>query len=128
MERLGKSMANIHIAVVEADPLRAERLTRSLKRTLDEVEGINVDYVATHMSNFERAKGGVTQELLEASVVGVWPVCAPLLAEAVKSWLHRERDARVRITVGWDHVEIEGEPTPEQAKLLLALLEQREGE
>jgi hypothetical protein len=121
-------VASLQFAVVEADPLRAERLTRSLKRELDGVEGIAVDYVATHSPNSELAKGGVVHDVLEAVVVGGWPVCAPLLAEAVKSWLHREQDARVRITVGWDHVEIEGEPTPEQTKLLLALLERQEDE
>lgn len=119
-------MASLQITVVEADPLRAERLTRSLKRALDAVEGVTIDYVVTQGANFERAKGGVVHEVLEASIVGVWPVCAPLLAEAVKSWLRREQGSRVRISVGWDHVEIEGEPTPEQTKLLLALLEQQE--
>lgn len=119
-------MANIHIAIVEADPLRAERLTRGLKRALDEVEGIAVGYVATPVLDSERAKGGVVHDVLEAAVVGAWPVAAPLLAEAVKAWLHREPAARVRITLGWDHVEIEGEPTPEQTKLLLALLERQE--
>ena len=112
--------------VVESDPLRAERLTRDLKRALDAVEGVTVGYVAAPAADSERAKGGVVYDVLEASIVGVWPVAAPLLAEVVKSWLHREGGGRVRISVGWDHVEIEGDPTPEQAKLLLALLEQRE--
>lgn len=120
-------MAAIHIAVVEADALRAERLTRALKRELDEVEGVAVGFLETRAADSERAKGGVMHDVLEASIVGAWPVCAPLLAEAVKSWLRREREARVRITLGWDHVEIEGEPTPEQTKLLLALLERQEG-
>lgn len=120
-------MTSIQIAVVEADPLRAERLTRSLKSALDAVDGIAVDYAATPAANSERTKGGVVYDVLEASVVGVWPVVAPLLAEVVKSWLHRDGDSRrVRIGVGWDHVEIEGEPTPEQMKLLLALLERQE--
>jgi hypothetical protein len=125
-EQLGDPVTSIQMAVVEADPLRAERLTRSLKRALDAVDGITVDYATAPTANSERAKGGVVHDVLEASIMGVWPVAAPLLAEVVKSWLHREEGSRVRISVGWDHVEIEGEPTPEQEKLLLALLERRE--
>jgi hypothetical protein len=124
---LGDPVTSIQVAVAETDPLRAERLTRSLKRALDAVDGIAVDYAATAAANSERTKGGVVYDVLEASIVGVWPLAAPLLAEAVKSWLHREGEgSRVRISVGWDHVEIEGEPTPDQAKLLLALMERRE--
>ena len=120
-------MTSIQIVVVETDSLRAERLTRSLKRALDAVDGITVDYAVPPAAISERAKGGVLHDVLEASIVGVWPVAAPLLAEVVKSWLHREEGSRVRISVGWDHVEIEGEPTPEQTKLLLALLERQDG-
>ena len=120
-------MASVQVAVVESDPLRAERLTRSLKGVLDAVDGIAVGYASMPAASSERAKGGVVHDVLEAAVVGAWPLAAPLLAEAVKSWLHREGEgSRVRISVGWDHVEIEGEPTPDQAKLLLALLERRE--
>jgi hypothetical protein len=121
-------MASLQVAVVEADPLRAERLTRSLKRALDAVDSVVVDYVPSSAQGTELAKGGVVHDVLEASIVGAWPVCAPLLAEAVRAWLHHERDTRVRVTVGWDHVEIEGDPTAEQAKLLLALLERQESE
>jgi hypothetical protein len=121
-------VTNIQIAVIETDPLRAERLTRSLKRTLDGVAGVAVEYAETSTQSSEHAKGAVVHDLLEASIVGVWPVCAPLLAEALKSWLQKEHDTRVRVTVGWDHVEIEGEPTVEQAKLLLALMDRRDGE
>jgi hypothetical protein len=124
---VGDPVTSIQIAVVEADPLRAERLTRSLKRELDTVDGITVDYAATLGADSERTKGGVVYDVLEVCVVGVWPVAAPLLAEVVKSWLHRaEEGRRVRISVGWDHVEIEGEPAPEQMKLLLALLDRQE--
>lgn len=121
-------MPSFQIAVAEADPLRAERLTRSLKRALDAVEGVIVDYAPPAASNPERAKGGLAHYLLEASVVGAWPVCAPLFAEAVKSWFQRENGGRVRLTFGPDHVDIEGEPTPDQTRLLLALLERQERE
>ncbi len=119
---------SIQIAVLEADPLRAERLTRSLNRALDSVEGIAVDYAATPSRPVEHAKGGVMQDVLAVSITGVWPVAAALLADALKSWLHREHGSRVRISVGWDHVEIDGDPTPEQAKLLLTLLERQADE
>jgi hypothetical protein len=121
-------VSSLQVAVLEADQLRTERLTRSLKRELDEVEGVVIGYTKTQSSTPEHAKGGVLQDVLDVSVVGVWPVCAPLLAEAVKAWLHREPSARVRITADWDHLEIDGDPTPEQAKLLYALLERRDGE
>jgi hypothetical protein len=122
-------VVSIQISVLEADSLRAERLTRSLDRALGAVAGVTVDYAAARSSaTSERAKGGVVHDVLEVSIAGVWPVGAPLVAEAVKSWLHREQGSRVRISVGWDHVEIEGEPTPEQTKLLLTLLEGQEDE
>jgi hypothetical protein len=121
-------VSSLKVAVSATDQLRAERLTRSLKRELDAVDGVVVRYTETQSSTPEHAKGGVLQDALEVSIVGVWPVCAPLLAETVKAWLHREPSARVRITADWDHLEIDGDPTPEQAKLLHALLERRDGE
>jgi hypothetical protein len=112
----------IRVEVVDVDTVRAERLTRALKRELDTVDGLSVAYADPGSRPAAGAKGDVLPAILEVAAVGVWPFAAPLLAEAVKSWLHREGRARVRITVGPDHVEIEGDPSAGQEKLLLALL------
>ena len=112
----------IRVEVVDVDALRAERSTRALKRDLDSVDGLSVAYADPGPHPAAGAKGGVLPAILEVAAVGVWPFAAPLFAEAVKSWLHRESRTRVRITVGPDHVEIEGDPTAGQEKLLLALL------
>ena len=115
----------VRVEVVDDDALRAERWTRDLKRSLDTAEGFLVAYGETAGPVQDGTKGPVLHEVLEVSAVWAWPLAAPALVEVLKRWLGRERRARVRVTVGWDHVEIEGEPTPGQERVLLELLDKR---
>lgn len=114
----------VRLEVVDADPLRRERLVRSLKRKFDSTEGVSAGYADDEYGAPvpAGAKGAILPDILELTAVWGWPLAAPLVAEAVKSWLRRERTARVRVTVGFDHVEIEGDPTAVQERILLALL------
>ena len=122
-------MADTHvrIEVADVDPLRAERLTRALRQDLGTVDTLLVAYADRDTTVPSGTKGGVPLEVLELTATVAWPLAAPLLAEKIKSWLRREEPATVRITVGFDHVEITGSPTPTQERLLLALLD-RQGE
>jgi hypothetical protein len=115
-------VGKVHVEVLDVDPLRTERLTRTLVRDLGSVAELAISYADTDVRPADGAKGGATTDVLAIATVWGWPLVAPLLAEALKSWLHREKHARVRVTVGADHVEIDGDPTAGQEKLLLALL------
>lgn len=120
-------MASLRVEVVDGDALRVERLTRALKRELDGVEGVSAEYADSPGTELSGAKGSVASEVLEVVAVWGWPLAAPLVAEVVKGWLRRESRARVRLTVGIESVEIEGDPTPAQERLMLAVLN-RQGE
>ncbi|WP_194924219.1 effector-associated constant component EACC1 [Catenulispora pinisilvae] len=115
-------MASLRVEVIDDDALRAERLTRALKRELDNVDGISVDYADLTSTAPSGSKGSVLSEVLDVVATWGWPLGAPLLAEAVKAWLHKEGRARVRLTVGTNSVEIDGDPTPAQERLMLAVL------
>jgi hypothetical protein len=108
--------------VADRDLLRAERLARQLHRDFSDSEAFDVSYVEDEVSAADGVKGETTAIVLSIVTGWGWPVAAPLLAELIKSALHRERHSTVRVTVGADFVEIAGEPTEEQQKLLLALL------
>lgn len=110
------------IRVVADDELRAERLTRALADELAHIAGVTVGYEAIVDAAVPGAKGAGS-DLLIAVLDIAWPVAAPLVAEKVKDWRHGRKRESVRVTVGDDYVELSGEPTEEQARLLAALLD-----
>jgi hypothetical protein len=113
------------VAVIQVfgdDALRNEDVLRAFDRELTAIEQVVV--------SLEYGDGGVpvagakgpTGETLRAVVEYAWPVAAPLLAEKVKALCSRQRHEKVRVSVGPDFVEITGDPSAEQAKLLSEVL------
>lgn len=123
MEVLGLAA---QIQVTGDDELRAERSTRALGRALEAVEGVAVEYRAGSAGAVEGAKGAGAVELLKLAVEWAWPAAAPLVAEKIKDWRrteeHKEEHAVVRVTVGEQYVELAGDPTEAQERLLVELL------
>lgn len=115
-------MATLRVEVIDDDALRVERLTRALKRELDASDGISADYADLESAAPAGSKGSVVSEVLDVVALWGWPLAAPLVAEAIKAWLRKEGRARVRLTVGTNTIEIDGDPTPAQEKLMLAVL------
>ena len=123
-EFMATASLTARIRVVADDELRAERLTRSLAQELDRIAGVAVKYEAVAAATTPGAKGA-SSDLLTAVLDIAWPVAAPLVAEKVKDWRRERKRETVRVTVGDDYVELSGEPTAEQARLLAALLDDR---
>ena len=112
------------IEVFGEDPLYSEDVTRGLGVELAGGQDVSVrfEYVGAGTGTPDGAKGGES-EILRAIVEYAWPAAAPLVAEAVKKLCTRHKHERVRISAGPNHVEIIGEPTEEQTKLLMKVLE-----
>lgn len=111
-------------AVIEVsgeDVLRSEDTTRALSADLAAVQGVTVRLEFLGDTVRPGAKGPGA-EVLHAVVDYAWPAAAPLVAEAVKKLCSRHKHERVRVSVGPDYVEISGDPSQEQAKLLSEVL------
>lgn len=115
----------VRIDVMDQDLLWAERSARALHRDLTESEAFTVSYEDEDAAVPDGAKGAVAASALAVVAVWGWPLGAPLLAELLKGRWHREKRGKVRVTVGADFVELDGEPTKEQQELLLALLTEK---
>ena len=114
--------ARAEIEVFGEDPLHSEDVTRGLGAALADSQDVSVRFEYPGGETADGAKGNEA-EALRAIVEYAWPAAAPLVAEAVKKVCTRHRHERVRISVGPNHVEITGEPTEEQTKLLLKVLD-----
>jgi hypothetical protein len=109
------------IEVFGDDVLRSEDATRALSADLTEAQDVTVRLEYAGDGPRQGAKGQ-GPEVLHAIVDYAWPAAAPLVAEAVKKLCSRHRRERVRVTIGPDHVEISGDPSEEQARLLSEVL------
>ncbi len=121
----GEFHGGVRIEVVDQDLLWAERFSRALHRDLAESEAFTVAYVEEDAVALDGAKGTAAASVLAVVAVWGWPLGAPLLAELLKTRWHREERGKVRVSVGADYVEVDGEPTKEQQELLLALLTEK---
>lgn len=117
-----ESHGGVRVEVVDHDLLWAERLTRQLHHDFAESEAFEVSYVEQEAAVVDGGKGAAVATALAVVAVWGWPVAAPLLAELLKSRWRREERGKVRVSVGADYVEVEGEPTKEQQELLFVLL------
>lgn len=118
---MGSRTATAVIEVYGHDVLRSEDATRALTAGLAEAEDIAVRLEYAGDGARQGAKGQGS-EILRAVVDYAWPAAAPLVAEAVKKLCSRHKHERVRVTVGPDYVEVSGDPSEEQAKLLSEVL------
>lgn len=118
---MSSTTATAVIEVSGDDALRSEDATRALSIELTEVRDVTVrlEYVGDQPRQGAKGQG---PEVLHAIVDYAWPAAAPLVAEAVKNLCTRHKHERVRVTVGPNHVEISGDPSPEQAELLAQVL------
>jgi hypothetical protein len=119
---MGSMTARAEIEVFGEDPLHSEDVTRGLGTVLAGGPDVSVRFEYTSGEMAQGAKGAEA-EALRAIVEYAWPAAAPLVAEAVKKVCTRHKHERVRITVGPNHVEITGEPTEEQTRLLMKVLD-----
>ncbi len=120
-----ESHGGVRIEVMDQDLLWAERFTRQLHRDLAESEAFTVSYVEEDVAVGDGVKGTSAASVLEVVAVWGWPLGAPVLAELLKSRWHRDERGKVRVSVGADYVEVEGEPTTAQRELLLALMTEK---
>lgn len=104
------------------DALRRERLTRSLRDDLAHIDGLDLKLVPDS-APAPGSKGAV--ESTVAILVAAAPLARPtanLLKTAITGWLQRDRRTVLRATVGDSTVELTGDPTPDQQRVLDALL------
>ncbi|AUS81091.1 hypothetical protein C1701_25215 [Actinoalloteichus sp. AHMU CJ021] len=109
------------------DPLREERLTRSLRDDLTRVEGTSVDFTSGSSSGLPGSKGGnlTNVALLVAALAASKPL-ANVLVTAIREWCQRDRHRKVRVTCGEATLEITGKPDPSQHQLVREFLEKVE--
>lgn len=105
------------------DALRRERLTRSLRDDLAHIDGLDLTLAPASAAAQQGSKGAVesTVAILVAAAPLVRPT-ADLLKAAITGWLQRDRRTVLRATVGDSVVELTGDPTPDQRRVLDALL------
>ncbi|MEY9929118.1 hypothetical protein ABH926_003758 [Catenulispora sp. GP43] len=118
---MGSRTATAVIEVSGDDALRSEDATRALSADLAAVQDVTVRLEYAGGTPRAGAKGPGA-EVLHAVVDYAWPAAAPLVAEAVKKLCSRHKRERVRVSIGPNYVEISGDPSEEQAKLLSEVL------
>ncbi|MGX1773026.1 hypothetical protein ACWIGW_13025 [Nocardia brasiliensis] len=123
---MGHGTQTAFVEVHGDDAIDAEDATRAFGKSLSEIEDLTVDFSYFAPEQASGAKG-VLDEVLRITLEYPWPLAAPLVAEKIKSLCLKERQGRVRVTVGDDVVEISGEPTDAQLTLLLELLRRPRG-
>ncbi len=103
------------------DPLREERLTRSLRDDLAGLEGVAVHFARGGASAPGSKSGALTDLALIAVSAGAGLASskplAGVLTTAITEWCRRERHRKVRITRGEDAMEITGNPDKGQQQL-----------
>ncbi|MBV9313478.1 MAG: hypothetical protein JO100_06930 [Pseudonocardia sp.] len=110
-------------ALAGGDPLREERLSRSLRDALVGLDGVTADLAIEREKHREKHLGGskgatvADLSLLVAVAVSAKPAWE-LLTTAVKEWCATERNRKVRITRGNDSIEIQGHPDEAQKRMV----------
>lgn len=93
----------------------ADRMTRSLGRELEGLDGVSVAYRYQGADEPRSgAKGPGTLDFLRFALDWAWPVGAPLVAEKIRRWCSRSAKETVTVEVGEVEIRISGELTPEQ--------------
>lgn len=108
--------------VVASDALRRERLLRSLRDELVAVDDVEVN-LASSPPPQPGGKGAI--ESTAAILVAAAPLAQPtaeVLKATITGWLQRDRRTVLRATVGDRTVELTGEPSAAQQRLLDTLL------
>ena len=116
---------DIRIRVIAGDTFRAERLTRNLRRTLSNVEDLDVDFaVGDRAGAADGEKGaGVADLALSATVaVPVATAVTRVLVTAIREWCALERNRKVEVTVDGSVVITGG--IDEQTETIVRLLTQ----
>jgi hypothetical protein len=114
--------AAVVIQVLGDDELRCEDVLRSFHQDLSSVDQVTVRLEYANGTEPAAGAKGPLAETLHAVIEYAWPAAAPLLAERIKALCSRQRHERVRVSVGPDFVEIKGDPSEEQARLLAEML------
>lgn len=107
------------------DPLRGERLTRSLRDDLVQLDEVSVDFASGASGAPGNKSGALTELALIAGLVSSKPL-AGVLTTAISEWCSRERHRKVRITRGDSALEITGNPDAEQHQLAREFMEKFE--
>ncbi|MEY8040027.1 hypothetical protein AB8O55_11530 [Saccharopolyspora cebuensis] len=108
------------------DPLREERLTRSLRDELAELEGVSVGFSSGAASSRGSKAGPLTDLVLAVAVLASSKPLAGVLTTAITEWCARERHRKVRVTRGDAELEITGSPDADQRQLVREFLEEPE--
>lgn len=114
--------------LADGDPLRSERLTRSLRDDLVQLDEVSVDF-ASGTSDTPGSKGGALTELalIVAGMASSKPL-AGVLTTTISEWCNRGRRRKVRITRGDSALEITGNPDIAQQQLAREFMEKFEGD
>ncbi|MGW3473302.1 hypothetical protein ACWDKQ_33700 [Saccharopolyspora sp. NPDC000995] len=128
---MGESERAYRIEVLAGgDPLREERLTRSLRDDLASLEGVSVDLAQGGASTPGSKSGVLTDLALIAVSAGAGMASsrslARLLTTAITEWCRKERHRKVRITRGDDTLEITGNPDKGQQRLVQKFMQSAE--
>lgn len=110
------------VTVLGDDELRCEDVLRALDRELTGLDQVVVRLGFGDGAAPVAGAKGQAGDTLRAVVEYAWPAAAPLVAEKVKALCSRRRHESVRVSVGPDYVEIKGDPSEEQARLLTEVL------
>src|ERR1700754_3827578 len=90
------------------DPLQEERLVRSLRDALADLDGVTVGFASERKEAVQGSKGSIVADLsLWAAVAYSAKPISQLVATAIREWCAKEHHRRVRITRGDSSIEID---------------------
>lgn len=114
------------------DPLRVERLTRSLRDELTRLDAVTVEFAPGRKGSAGGKSGPLTDlVLLAVGAAGGFASSKPfatVLTTAITEWCARERHRNVRVSKGGAELEINGNPDPRQDKLAREFLQRVEND
>lgn len=123
----GSTVFWIRVAAAD-DPMREERLVRSLRDDLRDSLGVQASLAAEQEPHGGGYKGGTaTDLLLWASLGAAGSASASMLLSSISSWCARERSRRVELTLGGRSMCLAGRPD-ECAELVKSLPRDLRGE
>lgn len=110
----------------DGDPLRNERLLRSLYAHLNEQDGIRAEVVAARATPSAGSKGGETEGYAALAVfsLAAIKVITPVMVEAIRAWSAARANRTVRLIRGRNALEIKGTQRSADMEIIRTFLDQ----
>lgn len=101
----------------DGNTLLRERLTRSLCTELSSLDGVEVAFTEPPEETSGGAKSGPVTDLALWVALGAGTT-GRIVVECIKAWSARERNRAVKLTRGDQTIEISGNPTAGQERII----------